>query len=244
MPELEASCPHAIVHSCRAAGRRAPEIKKIAPVVRIAAAVLIENRRIAIDRHAHRLAAGAGGSCGEIGDLAEYDLVIVLAAIQADHEYDGAAQDGGSAHRTGGHVGALAEQGHRLDRFVAESAVPHHADERAVIETLGNLEHGIDPAQGDDVRNRARIDGGENGIDLARVLFVHGHADVQSRLTPTQAVHDLEAAHVSSHEQGAAAAVHLRTHQRLPLDRDVELLETLVDEIDAVVNGGGKAQDF
>src|SRR5580658_4537015 len=168
MPEREASCPHAAV-VMPGRGRRPPEIEEIAPVVRVAAAVLIEYRRIAIDRDAHRLATGAGGRGGKIGDLAEYDLIPVLAAIQADHEYHGAAQEGGGAHGTGGHIGTLAEQGHRLHRFVAEGAIAEHADECTVVETLGDLEHGIDPAQGDDVRNRARIDGGENGIDLARV---------------------------------------------------------------------------
>ncbi len=87
-----------------------------------------------------------------------------------------------------------------------------------------------------------RIDGREDGVDLASILLVHGHGHLDSAPPTAEAVHHLEAAHVGAHEQGTAAAVYLRKYQGLALERDIEYPELLVDEIDAIVDGGGKAQ--
>ncbi len=77
-----------------------------------------------------------------------------------------------------------------------------------MVEAFGNIEHGVDPAQGDDVGLEVRIDGREDGVDLARVLLVHGHGHLESVPPPAKAVHHLEAAHVGAHEQGTAALVY------------------------------------
>src|SRR3984893_1546041 len=86
------------------------------------------------------------------------------------------------------------------------------------------------------------MDGREYGLDLARFLLVHGHGHLESAPPPAKAVHHLEAAHVGAHEQGTAALVCLCEYLGLAFECDVEYPELLVDQIDAIVDGGGKAQ--
>src|SRR5207245_1381680 len=86
------------------------------------------------------------------------------------------------------------------------------------------------------------IYGRESGVDLAGILLVHGHGDFKPAPLPAKAVHHLEAPHVGAHEQSAAAAVGLREQQGLALERDVECRELAVQQIDAIMNRGGKTQ--
>ena len=171
-------------------------------------------------------------------------MIVVLGAIQPGHEEHRAAQDGRRAHRARGQVRTLAQQVHRVDRLIPQGAIAQHADERPAIETFGNLKHGVDPAEGDDVGYEVRVEGREGGVDLARIFFIHGHGDLEAAPSPAETVDHLEAAHVGTHEQGAAAALRLLTHHVLAIDRDVEKLELPVDQIDAIVNGGREAQDL
>src|ERR1700721_1023940 len=87
-----------------AAHRPAPKIKKIEPVVRVAAAVALEYRGIPSERTATGEIAAADAHRGKVRDPFEYQMVVILAGVQADHEEYGATQDGGRAHGPGGHV--------------------------------------------------------------------------------------------------------------------------------------------
>jgi hypothetical protein len=117
-------------------------------------------------------------------------------------------------------------------------------DERPAVEAIGDFEHGVDLAENDGVGNVPRIDGREGGVDLAGILFVHGHGDVQPAPAAAETVHHLEAPQVRAHQQGAAAALQLRGHQFLAFERDVEPGKLTIDQENAIVNGGGKGQDL
>src|SRR6202020_1304418 len=167
-----------------AANRLSPKIKKIEPVVGVAAAVALEYRDIAFDRGAHRKTAAADAYDGKRHDTLEHHMVVILAAVQADHEEYGAAQDGGRAHGPGGHVCFPPQECDRLRGLFSQGTIGEYADIGALIEPLGDVEHGIDLAQGNNVRNPIRIDGGEDAANFVCVLFVHRHGDAQSRLSP------------------------------------------------------------
>src|ERR1700733_5885767 len=165
-----------------AAHRPAPKIKKIEPVVRVAAAVALEYRGIAFDRSAHREIAAADAHRGKVRDPFEYHMVVILAAVQADHEEYGATQDGGRAHGPGGHVRFTSEECDRLCGLFSQGAIGEHADISALIEPLGDVKHGVDLTQGNNVRNPIGIDGGEDTANFVRGLFNHSQGDAQSRL--------------------------------------------------------------
>ncbi len=159
-------------------------------------------------------------------------MIVVPAAVQCGHEEHRAAQDRRRAHGARGQECALAEQGHCVHRLTPQRAVSEHADEGAAAETLGDVQHGVDPPEGNYVGDGPRIDGRERGVDLARILLVHGHGNLQSAAAAAETVHDLEAAHVGAHEHGAAPAVRLRQPHRLAFEGDIEQLELFVDQID------------
>src|SRR5450432_1897977 len=120
------------------ARRMAPKIKKIEPVVRIAAAVALQHRDITFDRRAYRKIAAADAHGGKVRDPFEHHMVVILAAVQADHEEYGTPQDGGRAHRSGGDVRLLTQECDSLRGFLAEGAIGEHADITTLIEPLGN----------------------------------------------------------------------------------------------------------
>ena len=90
----------------------------------------------------------------------------------------------------------------------------------------------------------ARIDRAENGVELARILLIHGHRYLEPGLAMPDAAHQLEAAQVGAHQECTSTRVQLRPHEGLALDRNVEVVELFVDEINAVVDGAGEVQDM
>ena len=80
----------------------------------------------------------------KIRDRFEYHVVTVAAAIESDHENDGAPQYGCRTHRTRGQIRALAQDRHAVDGFIAERAIAQHADERATVQTFGDDQHRVD----------------------------------------------------------------------------------------------------
>ena len=82
----------------------------------------------------------------------------------------------------------------------------------------------------------------ENGVDLARIVLVHGHRHVQPGLAPPDTAHHFETAHVRAHQERSMTRIQLRAHERFALDRDVEVLVLCVDEVDAIVDARGEIQ--
>jgi hypothetical protein len=218
--------------------------EKVEPVVWVAAAVLLEDGRIAFDRRDHGGMPVADGRGGEIRDPLEHHMVVIPAAVQSGHEEHGAAQDGGRAHRSGGKICLRSQEGHRLGRFLSQRAISQHTHAAALIETPGNGEHGVEVAERYDIRNRGRIDGRKDSADLAGVVLVHRHGNAQPALAPSQGMHDLKASHVRAQQQGASARRRLGQHHAFSLERDVEFFELLVHEIDAIVDRGRETQDL
>lgn len=99
-------------------------------------------------------------------------------------------------------------------------------------------------AQGDDVGHPTGIDRREDAADLACVFFVHGHGDAQPALTPAQGVHDLEAAHMRSQQQRAAAVLRPGQQHVLAFESDIEFFESTIDQIHAIVNRRRKGKDL
>src|ERR1017187_5566202 len=144
----------------RVAVRAGPEIEKVEPIGGIAAAVSLEQARVARDRRFDRPCALRPGDVREVRQRLENDVVTVPAAVEPQHEQHTAPEQGGSAHRPKRQVRRGAEEADRQRGFIAERAVGQYPDQRATIQALANLEHRIDVAERDDLGWIARLGGG------------------------------------------------------------------------------------
>ncbi len=63
-----------------------PEIKKVEPVIRIAADILLQQRRIPFDSRLHGGLALSRLNSRKVRERFERDVIAIPAAIQADHE--------------------------------------------------------------------------------------------------------------------------------------------------------------
>jgi len=129
--------------------RSAPEVVKIEPVVRIAAAAFVEHGGVALDAEriaALRAPAGIAVNRRSVSNThGNY-----FAAIESRHEEHRAAQ----GWRCGmGPVGKYAASPSSVTACTGSSPrVRSPARQRTrLIETFGDIEHGVDAAQGDDI---------------------------------------------------------------------------------------------
>jgi hypothetical protein len=103
-----------------------------------------------------------------------------------------------------GNAAGRAEEVHGDRRLLAQRAIGKHADQRAFLEALAQLEHRVDAAEADDVVRERGIDRGKHRGDIARVLLPHRHRDAPLGEPPGGAQR-LEAAEVRAHEEGTRA---------------------------------------
>jgi hypothetical protein len=124
--------------------------------------------------------------------------------------------------------------------FIAEAAIRQHADEAAARERLLDLEHGIGPAQRNDLDIVQRVDGVERRVDLARILFIHDENDAQLGFAFAQPAQHFEAAEMRAHQQAALAARGKFIGEFLAFDAQIENAGLIVQEKDPVERAGGE----
>src|SRR5678815_1329865 len=185
-----------------------PEIIKVVPVVRRVAAVMLETRHISALRLGDCALALDARSGPRIDQAFEMNVVAIAAAIEAKHQHQRPLQHGGDAERAGRKMRGLAQKPERGSPLVAKGAVAQHADDFAALERSFHFEHGVDFAELYDLQRELRIDGGEHGVELARVLRIHDKADARLRVEPAERADDFEATHVRAHQEAAAAVRH------------------------------------
>jgi len=131
-----------------------------------------------------------------------------------------------------------------FDRLFTQGSITHHTDERTGGEPRLDLEHGRHLAQFNDIRLEPRANRRQCGVDLARVVGIHRHCDVEPRLALAERPRGLEAAQMGSDQQRATTPGAGGTHERLTVNGDFKQLEAPVQQIDAVVNRRCKGENL
>ena len=163
-------------------------------------------------------------------------MIGVAAAIQADHEDDLAAHDGGGSHRAEREMRRLAQESNDLGRLITEGPIAEDADDVSPVEVLLYFEHRIDLAEGDHVRFRSGIDGREQPLTL-RALPLHRHRHLQSRLASPDA-RMMSKLPTCAPMRKAPLPAAARRNQVLAPTPNQNRSNCSVDQVDAVMNGG------
>src|SRR5919198_430420 len=220
-----------------------PEIEEIKPIVGRAPAIALQDGGVADNRRLYRRLAFRWRCLGKVSQRLEIDLITVAAEIKADHEDHRSAQHGGQAKGTNGQWGIGVEKTYGHDPLVTQGTVSQYSDDATLIEPITNPEHGVNPSKGNDVLLRRRVDGGKHSIELTGVLLVHHHSHPQAGTIATDGADHLEAAQVYTHHKNPRAYGTGLCNRRFAMNGDVEEVETVVDEIYTVMNGGCEAEE-
>ena len=130
------------------------------------------------------------------------------------------------------------------DGFIAEAAIGQHAHQCALVEALADLQHRIDVTDGDDLRRVSRRQRGQHGIDLARVVLVHRHCQPKSgALSPIQRSTS-KLPMCAPIRKAPPPAATTCVHQRFALQRHLEQVVALGQQVDAIVDRGGERHDL
>src|SRR5690349_11833922 len=116
------------------AARSMPVIIKIEPVVGSLPAMVLEPAHIALQGILDRPSAIRTGDAFHVGQHLEVDIIVIAAAVDAQHEDDRAPEHGGNPKRAYGNTGDLSEELARHRAFIAQRAIGEHADELALIQ--------------------------------------------------------------------------------------------------------------
>src|ERR1700761_8020833 len=103
--------------------RRSPEIEEIEPIIRIAAAIALENGSVALNRGAHRRFPAAGAGLRKVRDGDEGHMISIPATVQTDHEKYRAAQNRRRPHGPRRKMRGMPEELHRLRGFVPQRTI-------------------------------------------------------------------------------------------------------------------------
>ncbi len=105
-----------------------------------------------------------------------------------------------------------------------------------------DAQHRIHIAQRDDVVLELGVDRSQDLVELDRVVFVHDHGHVQIAHAVAAGTHRLEAAQVGTDHDGTPALRQDVVGGLLPDQLGVEQVEATIEQVEAIQDGGRKAE--